>query len=225
MLPSGKTPEQQIREGMTWEPIEEARARKRQQEQNYGRDSQLPKNFSEVGEVRNIIARRVGLGSGVTYEHGKAVVLYCYQRQTSPRRSLPVVASRLCQHRKVSTGLSSPSRMAEVPEPPIGFLSGQADHMLTVAYPVQAGRLIVLCVNVDLVSHDMKQACCLFPSQAALLSTCRRNCNTSNSASSLHRSKFVQCSSSLAISRSCSWQGLAASRRTTLRSRDAQRAL
>jgi len=67
----GKTPEQQIREGMTWEPIEKAKAEEREKR---GNTSYPPKNFSEGGEVRNIIARRVGLGSGVTYEKGKAVV-------------------------------------------------------------------------------------------------------------------------------------------------------
>lgn len=63
----GKTPEQQIREGMTWEPIEEAKAEERQG---------LGKKFSEgeKGRIRDIIARRVGLGSGITYEKGKAVV-------------------------------------------------------------------------------------------------------------------------------------------------------
>jgi ParB family chromosome partitioning protein len=65
----GKIPEQQVREGMTWEPIEEKKAVARQKA-----GMNLPKNFSEGGEVRNIIARRVGLGSGVTYEKGKAVV-------------------------------------------------------------------------------------------------------------------------------------------------------
>ena len=33
-------------------------------------------NFSEAGNVRDVIARRVGLGSGVTYEKGKEVVEY-----------------------------------------------------------------------------------------------------------------------------------------------------
>jgi len=67
----GKTPEQQIREGMTWEPIEEKKAEARQKA-----GTNLPQNFAEGGEVRNIIARRVGLGSGVTYEKGKEIVEY-----------------------------------------------------------------------------------------------------------------------------------------------------
>lgn len=65
----GKTPEQQIREGMTWEPIEDKKAEARQKA-----GTNLPENFPEGGEVRNIIARRVGLGTGKTYEKGKAVV-------------------------------------------------------------------------------------------------------------------------------------------------------
>jgi site-specific DNA-methyltransferase (adenine-specific) len=69
----GKTPEQQIREGMTWEPIETEKAEKREK---LGNTRNPLKNFSEgeKGNVRDIIARRVGLGSGVTYEKGKAVV-------------------------------------------------------------------------------------------------------------------------------------------------------
>jgi ParB family chromosome partitioning protein len=68
----GKTPEQQIREGMHWEPLEEAKARKRQGTRN---DLTSEKIFSEVegGRVLDIIARRVGLGSGKTYEKGRAV--------------------------------------------------------------------------------------------------------------------------------------------------------
>lgn len=74
----GKTPEQQIREGMTWEPIEDAKARNRQgyefsSGKFSGTESVLHEN--ESGEVRNIIARRVGLGSGKTYEKGKDVVV------------------------------------------------------------------------------------------------------------------------------------------------------
>ena len=67
----GKTPEQQIREGMTWEPIEKIRARERQGARN---DPTSGKIFPEVERVRDIIARRVGLGSGKTYEKGKEVV-------------------------------------------------------------------------------------------------------------------------------------------------------
>lgn len=65
----GKTPEQQIREGMCWEPIEKQKAEARQKA---GVD--LQENFPEGGQVRDIIARRVGLGSGKTYEKGKEVV-------------------------------------------------------------------------------------------------------------------------------------------------------
>ncbi|HEX3640138.1 MAG TPA: ParB N-terminal domain-containing protein [Ktedonobacteraceae bacterium] len=71
----GKTPEQQIREGMTWEPIEEEKAKKRQGKQ---KDATSRKIFREVADsdVRDVIARRVGLGSGKTYEKGKEIVQY-----------------------------------------------------------------------------------------------------------------------------------------------------
>jgi hypothetical protein len=69
----GKTPEQQIREGMCWEPVEKAKADERQGTRT---DLTSEKIFSEVegGRITDIIARRVGLGSGKTYEKGKAVV-------------------------------------------------------------------------------------------------------------------------------------------------------
>lgn len=68
----GKTPEQQIKEGMEWEPIEEARAKARQGERN---DLTSGKILPDVaGKVVDVIARRVGLGSGETYRKGKAVV-------------------------------------------------------------------------------------------------------------------------------------------------------
>jgi hypothetical protein len=68
----GKTPEQQIREGMAWEPIEEGKAKKTQGTRT---DLNFSKKF-EKSWSSDIIARRVGLGSGVTYEKGKEVVEY-----------------------------------------------------------------------------------------------------------------------------------------------------
>ncbi len=60
---------------MTWEPIEEARGKQRKlaTQNNHAADLQ---NFAGLGNglSRDIIARRVGLGSGITYEKGKAVV-------------------------------------------------------------------------------------------------------------------------------------------------------
>jgi hypothetical protein len=73
----GKTPMQQIREGMAWEPIETHKAEKqRLANLKHSGNSIDLQNFAgrESGNVRDIIARRVGLGSGVTYEKGKAVV-------------------------------------------------------------------------------------------------------------------------------------------------------
>jgi hypothetical protein len=61
---------------MTWEPIEEARAKQRKLATQNNHTADL-KNFSglDSGLSRDVIARRVGLGSGVTYEKGKAVVV------------------------------------------------------------------------------------------------------------------------------------------------------
>lgn len=72
----GKTPEQQIREGMTWEPIEEAKAKQRSINAHATKIYTASENFltQESGRVTDIIARRVGLGSGKTYEKGKEVV-------------------------------------------------------------------------------------------------------------------------------------------------------
>ncbi len=74
----GKTPEQQIREGMTWEPIETEKAKKRAIVAHTTEIYTAKKNFTglENGTVRDIIARRVGLGSGVTYERSSS-----YERQ------------------------------------------------------------------------------------------------------------------------------------------------
>lgn len=66
-----KTPEQKVREGMTWEPIEKVKADIRTGNQ-YASGKIFP--LAESGRVIDIIASRVGLGSGKTYEHGKAVV-------------------------------------------------------------------------------------------------------------------------------------------------------
>ena len=68
-----KTPEQQIREGMTWEKVEKAKGRHGGDRR--GEEFSSVKIFTlENGRVLDIIARRVDLGSGVTYEKGKAVV-------------------------------------------------------------------------------------------------------------------------------------------------------
>ena len=62
---------------MTWESVEEKRSTaQRLSNLKHSGASIDMKNFTgrESGNVRDIIARRVGLGSGVTYEKGKAVV-------------------------------------------------------------------------------------------------------------------------------------------------------
>jgi ParB family chromosome partitioning protein len=70
----GKTPEQQIREGMTWEDVEKGKGRHGGDRKSEGFSSE--KIFPlDDGRVSDIIARRVGLGSGKTYEKGKDVVV------------------------------------------------------------------------------------------------------------------------------------------------------
>jgi hypothetical protein len=72
----------QNREGMNWEKIEIEKARRRKadaQNQRWGNiDENIDReNFPYLeNRVRDIIARRVGLGSGKTYENGKEVVVY-----------------------------------------------------------------------------------------------------------------------------------------------------
>jgi hypothetical protein len=69
----GKTPEQQIREGMTWEDVEKGKGRHGGDRKSEGFSSE--KIFPlDDGRISDIIARRVGLGSGKTYEKGKDVV-------------------------------------------------------------------------------------------------------------------------------------------------------
>ena len=59
-----KTVEQKCREGLTWEDIERANSRKRHGRKGLG-----------VGITRDIIAKRVGLGSGINYQKACKVVL------------------------------------------------------------------------------------------------------------------------------------------------------
>ena len=73
-----KTVFQKVREGQEWQEIETANAaaRKRATQNNEAARADR-KNFSyqaEIGKVSDIIARRVGLGSGVTYSKAVKVV-------------------------------------------------------------------------------------------------------------------------------------------------------
>lgn len=58
-----KSIEQKCREGLTWEAIERDNSRKRQGVKGLG-----------VGTTRDVVAKRVGLGSGVTYEKACKVI-------------------------------------------------------------------------------------------------------------------------------------------------------
>lgn len=68
----GKTPEQQIREGMTWEDVEGIKDRRGGDRKS--EDFQTGNISSLKGNSSDIIARRVGLGTGKTYEKGRDVV-------------------------------------------------------------------------------------------------------------------------------------------------------
>jgi len=72
-----KTTEQKVREGEAWKEVETFKAKLRQKASlKNGNHTPVPKNFSEreKGESRNHIAKRVGLGSGLTYEKAALVV-------------------------------------------------------------------------------------------------------------------------------------------------------
>jgi ParB-like chromosome segregation protein Spo0J len=68
----GKTFEQKIREGMTWEDVESIKDRRGGDRRS--EDFQTRNISSLKGNSYDIIACRVDLGSGKTYEKGKAVV-------------------------------------------------------------------------------------------------------------------------------------------------------
>ncbi|WP_375498669.1 ParB/RepB/Spo0J family partition protein [uncultured Nostoc sp.] len=59
-----KSIEQKCREGLTWEAIERNNSRQRQGSKGSG-----------VGSTRDVIAKRVGIGSGINYEKARKVVL------------------------------------------------------------------------------------------------------------------------------------------------------
>ncbi|MEH2393710.1 MAG: hypothetical protein V7K21_19285 [Nostoc sp.] len=65
-----KTIEQKVREGLLWEKIEREESTLRSKA---GKKVDPVKNFSQ-GKTRDNIAKRVGLGSGVNYEHAVAAV-------------------------------------------------------------------------------------------------------------------------------------------------------
>jgi len=79
-----KSAEQKVREGFAWSDIETEKAKERQRiaaretNQKLGRDvdQTLPENFPGAlkGETRDVIAHRIGLGSGRTYQKAAEVV-------------------------------------------------------------------------------------------------------------------------------------------------------
>ena len=58
-----KSIEQKCREGLTWEAIEQANSRQR-----------MGTKGSGVGSTRDVVAKRVGIGSGINYEKARKVV-------------------------------------------------------------------------------------------------------------------------------------------------------
>ncbi|MEH2118349.1 ParB/RepB/Spo0J family partition protein [Nostoc sp.] len=58
-----KSIEQKCREGLTWEAIEQANSRRR-----------MGTKGSGVGSTRDVVAKRVGIGSGINYEKARKVV-------------------------------------------------------------------------------------------------------------------------------------------------------
>jgi hypothetical protein len=72
-----KTIEQKVREGLLWEKIEREEAKSRQ-----GRSGQ------GEGATRDIIAKRVGLGSGVNYEHAVAALKEMDESKDAPAGSV-----------------------------------------------------------------------------------------------------------------------------------------
>jgi ParB family chromosome partitioning protein len=62
-----KTVEQMVREGWCWEDIEKDKAKQRMKN---------PKAFAHKGKTRDIIAKRVGLGSGRNYDKGTKAVKF-----------------------------------------------------------------------------------------------------------------------------------------------------
>ncbi|MEH2086866.1 hypothetical protein [Nostoc sp.] len=87
-----KTIEQKVREGLLWERIEREEAKSRQ-----GRSGQ------GEGTTRDIIAKRVGLGSGVNYEHAVAAV-----KEMDESKDAPVGSVQHHRHQQFKQLLSRP---------------------------------------------------------------------------------------------------------------------
>jgi ParB family chromosome partitioning protein len=71
-----KTTHQKLKETDAWKDVEQRKAKERQATSTGGNNPQLRDRCpqAEVGKTRDIIAERVGLGSGRTYERAKPVV-------------------------------------------------------------------------------------------------------------------------------------------------------
>lgn len=71
---------QKAQEGKLWEEIERKKASKRQATSTGGKNPQLMDNVPqaekqlEKGAIRDIIAEKIGVGSGRTYERAKNAV-------------------------------------------------------------------------------------------------------------------------------------------------------
>ncbi|MFK0733801.1 MAG: hypothetical protein ACFKPT_02490 [Gloeotrichia echinulata GP01] len=87
-----KTIEQKVREGQLWEKIEREEAKARQGRAGLG-----------VGTVRDRVAKKVGLGSGVNYEHAVAAVKLLDESADAPEGT-----ARHQQHQALKQILSKP---------------------------------------------------------------------------------------------------------------------
>ncbi|MBD2771199.1 ParB/RepB/Spo0J family partition protein [Iningainema tapete] len=93
-----KTIEQKVREGWLWEEIEREEAKARML-----KGSTAPMENSPGGAVRDIVAKRVGLGSGKTYEHASAAV-----KEMDDSRDAAPGTVRGDRHRQLKELLSKP---------------------------------------------------------------------------------------------------------------------
>ncbi|BBD69554.1 hypothetical protein NIES4072_31130 [Nostoc commune NIES-4072] len=87
-----KTIEQKVREGLLWEKIEQEEAKLRQGRAGQG-----------VGATRDIIAKRVGLGSGVNYEHAVAAL-----KEMDGSKDAPIGSVQHHRHQQFKQLLSRP---------------------------------------------------------------------------------------------------------------------
>lgn len=116
-----KTIEQKVREGRLWEEIEREEAKARQGRAGQG-----------VGTVRDRVAEKVGLGSGVNYEHAAAAVKALDESADAPEGT-----ARHQQHQALKQILSKPRGVdaaykllkSDKPAPPERWMPREFDRV------------------------------------------------------------------------------------------------